>query len=280
MLLAAGLDGGRRLRGMRARAGRGQRSRAGAQSELARAAASRPQRWAMPSPTALRATWPEALPAALKVPAEPDVAYPIAVGAASACRRASPLAPDPGGFRDGVRRDPGLGSRAARPHRPDRTASASSSARLVPAARASRRTWPTVAGIDGLGAPAACRSDHRRPCTTKPCIRGCSAHEHNRAMDPCASASGGRSAPARRRSWSRLCKRLARHPRDRGHHQRHLHQGGCRDPGPRRRAAARPHPGGRDGRLPPYGDPRGRLDQPRGDRRPEPKRFPAPRPRS
>ena len=55
----------------------------------------------------------------------------------------------------------------------------------------------------------------------------------------------------------------ARHLRHRRRHQRHLHQGRCRVPDARRRAGAGPDRRRRDRRLSAYGDPRGRLDQPR-----------------
>ena len=49
-------------------------------------------------------------------------------------------------------------------------------------------------------------------------------------------------------------------------HQRHLHQGRPAPADRRRRARRRPDHGRRDRRLPAHGDPRGRVDQPRGDR--------------
>ena len=88
-----------------------------------------------------------------------------------------------------------------------------------------------------------------------------------------------RPAPRRRRRPGRLRQDGAdgralqgapRPLRHRRHHQRHLHQGGRRVPDPLRRAAAGAHPRRRDRRLPAYGDPRGRLDQPRRHRRAPP----------
>ena len=61
------------------------------------------------------------------------------------------------------------------------------------------------------------------------------------------------------------------------HHQRHLHPRGHGDPAARQRAAGRAADGRRDRRLPAHRDPRGRLDQPRGDRA-HAGRLPRPRP--
>ena len=61
----------------------------------------------------------------------------------------------------------------------------------------------------------------------------------------------------------------ARRVLDRRRHQRHLHQGRRHDAGAAAGAAGGPHHGRRDRRLPAHGDPRGRLDQPAGDRRDE-----------
>ena len=66
----------------------------------------------------------------------------------------------------------------------------------------------------------------------------------------------GRALPA--------LSRALRHLR---HHQRHLHQGGRRDPDADAGAAARAHHGRRDRRLSAHRDPRGLLDQSRGHRR-------------
>ncbi len=60
-----------------------------------------------------------------------------------------------------------------------------------------------------------------------------------------------------------LCKRLRDRLRDRGRHQRHLHQGGRAVPDAQRRAARGAHRRRRDRRLPAHRHPRGRLDQPR-----------------
>jgi urease accessory protein len=63
-----------------------------------------------------------------------------------------------------------------------------------------------------------------------------------------------------------LCKAMRERYDLVGDHQRHLHEGG---PAPADRSAARcgrAHHGRGDRRLPAHGDPRGRLDQPRGDR--------------
>ncbi len=60
-----------------------------------------------------------------------------------------------------------------------------------------------------------------------------------------------------------LCKRLREPLRDRGDHQRHLHQVGRRISGALRRARARAHRRRRDRRLPAHRDPRGCVDQSR-----------------
>ena len=107
------------------------------------------------------------------------------------------------------------------------------------------------------------------PCVTKPSTRGCSAHD----AIPQRPAARRHRRPGRHRqdrADGRAVQAPPRRLRHRGDHQRHLHQGGCGVPHPRRIAAARAHPGHRDRRLPAHRDPRGRIDQPRRRRRAEP----------
>ena len=63
-----------------------------------------------------------------------------------------------------------------------------------------------------------------------------------------------------------LCRALRDRYEHRRRHQRHLHRGGRAVPGAQRGARARAHHRRRDRRLPAHGDPRGRVDQPRGGR--------------
>ena len=65
------------------------------------------------------------------------------------------------------------------------------------------------------------------------------------------------------RADGRAVQAAARSLRDRGDHQRHLHQVGRRISGALRRARARAHRRRRDRRLPAHRDPRGCLDQSR-----------------
>ena len=102
---------------------------------------------------------------------------------------------------------------------------------------------------------------HRFACGTRRNTRGCSAHDA--AQRP---APRRHRRPRRRRQDDADRDALqgdARPLFDRRHHQRHLHQGGRADPEPRPGAAGRAHPRRGDRRLPAYGDPRGRLHQPR-----------------
>ena len=161
----------------------------------------------------------------------------------------------------GLRRQSGLGRRAADPARPERRPAGA------------RRRWKTRVRAVGArrrrtsASPISARPpgwSTGRSAATKPSTRGCSAHEPTAA---CASASAGRSAPARPR-WSMRCA------------------SGCASASasppspttstPRRtpqfltRSGALPAEriiGRRDRRLPAHRDPRGRLDQPRRRRR-------------
>ena len=196
-------------------------------------------------------------------PAEGAVAYPVAVGTR---RPAHGIALDrPARLSRGLAAN--LVSAACARRRSARRDGQRILAALEPlrraTARARRRTYARRSRR--RGAPLR----HRRPCVTKPNIRGCSAHDHIHARTPARR----RRRPGRLRqdgADGRAVQAPPRPLRHRRHHQRHLHQGGRRVPDALRRAGARAHHGRRDRRLPAHRDPRGRLDQPRRGRRHEP----------
>ena len=169
------------------------------------------------------------------------------------------------------RRRPADPARADR--QPARSGRARARRRLHRRRARSRRRWTTSAAR--RSAPTL------QACITRRSIRGCSGHEHERDNGDITGREAAQSEPARtlarrHRRSGRLRQdgadgpALQEHARDlrhRRHHQRHLHQVGCRISGARRLAHARPHRRRRDRRLSAHRDPRGRLDEPRRRRR-------------
>ena len=152
--------------------------------------------------------------------------------------------------------------RPADPARPDRRAARAGGAR-----NGHRRDRNARARIQRSTISAARRSAPiSRRCATRPNIRGCSDHDQKSQRPP---ARRHRRSGRLRQDRADGCavQEAARQIRDRGDHQRHLHQVGCRISGALRRARRRTHRRRRDRRLSAYGDPRGCLDQSRRRRR-------------
>ena len=215
---------------------------------------------------------------------QPAPTWPIAfalAAAASGAARATPRSPSPAaGPRTWCRRR----SRRCRSARWRRNASSPGSPSEIPAAvdAALRARQRRHAGL---------RADARHPlgAARGSSTRGCSGpergprrpstlrlrHRHERPARHPAPHPHPAAASRRRRRAGRLGQDDARRDALQGdarplrpgrRHQRHLHQGRPAPAHRRRRARRRPHRRRRDRRLPAHRDPRGRVDQPRGDR--------------
>ena len=171
------------------------------------------------------------------------------------------MRPSPSGGR---RRWMGSAARRDRCVAPQRIAATTRDGARRTRTTAPRRKWtapPTSRETGGGGASDSCGNSSG------------SGFPRNLAAPNRRSHMTAQATPARRRRRAgrlrqdgadgaavQAAARQARHRRD---HQRHLHQGGRAHPGRGGRAAAGADHGGRDGGLPAYRHPRGRVHQPR-----------------
>ena len=143
--------------------------------------------------------------------------------------------------------------------------------RVLAALEAARSTTPRRA-------PWRRHSMRSAPAPSAPISPACATRRNTRGCSEAEDGNGSRTrSPARRcRRPGRLredgadgcaVQAVARPLRDRGDHQRHLHQMGRRIPGALRRARARAHRRRRDRRLSAHRHPRGRFGQSRRHRR-------------
>ena len=213
---------------------------------------------------ATRAAWPCPAMTRLDNAWDGPVALPVAVGVACAGHDIA-LSGRAARLPACARRQLDFRRRPAHPARPDRRPARARRARADGRRPPRRAPWRRHS-TRSAPAPSAPIS---RACATRRNTRGCSEAENR-------DGSCTRSPARRCRRPGRLgqdgadgcaVQAAARPLRDRGDHQRHLHQVGRRISGALRRARARAHRRRRDRRLSAHRHPRGRFRQSRGHRR-------------